>query len=115
MYTQPKLNQTSKSPQDYSVVYYEIALANSYVQVNLYRIQADHDDAKRILVQFDHDIQNTMAHLSKCLKYHFYRVRKRNIFHSFPDGKGFDRIVTEIHKEMSRNGFFSQYALGTLE
>lgn len=50
---------------------------------------------------------------SMCFKYRFYHIDM--VFSSyFYDGKGYTKIKPTIKEEISRNEFFSQYALGTL-
>lgn len=56
-----------------------------------------------------------MLHLSRCFKYQFYRVTLTEVGFEFSNKRICTDIRIDIKEEMSRNEFFSQYALGTLE
>lgn len=57
-----------------------------------------------------------MLHLSRCTEYQFYYTHRSEIYHQYGNGEGYTKVYLTVEERMmSRNEFFSQYALGTLE
>ena len=95
-----------KPPQDHDIFYYFL----DFNRVRFYYV--DKFEARCCSVT----PYDAMIYLSRCPEYQFYYAHTREVHHLFADGKGYITSNLIIGEEMiSRNEFFSQYALGTLE
>lgn len=91
-----KANRVLKPPQNHGVFYYLLDFTGKlFFMIDQFE-QIHCRNSSRV----------GMFHLGKCFEYRFYHVdiNGRHI-----------KTIVEIKEEISRNEFFSQYALGTLE
>ena len=98
----------SKPPQYHRVFYYLLDFDRSQ-----FRMMSQLSD-KNYTASVPHIVMIPLGS-SICLKYRFYYIDVSRTEHYFYDGKGYVEIKITIKEEISRNEFFSQYALGTLE
>jgi len=98
-------HQALKPPQDHSVFYCELDFTNKRFKM-VDQFEDIHDGGSPRVA---------MLHLSRCFKYQFYRVTLTEVGFEFSNKRICTDIRIDIKEEMSRNEFFSQYALGTLE
>lgn len=107
--TQPFRKQgQAKPPQYHRVFYYLLDFSRNRFYILSQSGDKDYQtpDPRIVMIPLGSSI---------CLEYQFYHVDIVEFDRYFFDGRGYTETKTTIKEEISRNEFFSQYALGTLE
>ena len=102
-----KRGQT-KPPQYYGAFYYLLDFDRSrfYILSQLGDKDYQTPDPSIVMIPLGSDV---------CREWRFYHIDIVEFSSYFCDGRGYTKIKPTIKEEISRNEFFSQYALGTLE